>query len=324
MRRFAAPLIACLLLIAATEVRAGETAAVAEVPLDGEGIDPAFMERLNRALRDQVEKLGAVTVGHDQVREAHAASPCGGDVACLTRLGAALGARNVLAGHVGVAGGHMHIALQVVEVGSGTQRRAVHLRVPVGEAEARVRALAVEALAMDAYVQSAALVVKTPLAGAEVLVDGVPQGATPLFDPIMLPPGRRDVEVRHVGFKSWRSFVDVAFDETTTLSLEAREGALVPAAARAQAPAAPVPQNPLRTTLAVAGAGVTAAGLVAGVGAAVAWGVAAETRARVYERGQLSLLDDHQTAVTAWSVFLPAAIVAVTVGGGLVGASLME
>lgn len=288
------------------------------------------MERLNNALHAQVQKLGALTIGFDEVKAAHDASPCSGDVPCLTRLGARLGARQVLAGRVGKADGQMQIALQVVEVGSGTRRREVQqsvpINVPVDEAETRVRALAMEALAMDRWMRSAPLVVNAPVSGAEVLVDGVHQGTTPLFGPLGLAPGRREVEVRMEGLTSWHGFVDLKFDTPITIALEVQDQALVRnRSARERPSLRAAPRSTARPPWLVAtGAGLATLGVASSVGAVVAWGVAADTHERVYSGRQLALVDDHQTAVTAYAVLMPTAVGAVVVGSALLAYTLLE
>lgn len=297
---------------------------LAVVPLDGLGVDPGLLDKLNAALRAQVDKLELPAVSHDEVKAAHDQAPCDADVTCLARLGQSVGARRVLAGSVGVAADEVHIALKVIDVASGTESKPLEDTAPADQAEKRLQATALKLLDPERYNASGSLVVKLALSGAEVVVDGMPRGTTPLFGPVdQLPPGRRDVEVRYAGLKSWRGFVDVPFDEPVRLELAEKAGALVEVP-RGDAPTTAAPAPTALPALTLAGGGLLAVGAVAFVGAAVAYVLGEQAYVKAHDDRQLDFADDAQAAWTAQAILFPVAVVGIAAGAGLLGLGLTD
>lgn len=291
---------------------------LAVVPLDGLGVDPALLDKLNAALRAQVDKLEVAAVSHDEVKAAHDKAPCDADVACLARLGQSLGARRVLTGSVGVAADEVHIALKVIDVASGTESKPLEDTAPADQAEKRLRATALKLLDPERYNASGSLMVKLALAGAEVVVDGVPRGTTPLFGPVDgLPPGRRDVEVRYAGKKSWRGFVDVPFDDPLHIELAEKDGALVEVPHGNASSTPPAVSDKGSPVLALAGGGLLAAGVLAGIGGGVAYVIAEDAYVKAHDQRQPELAAGADAAWITQAVLLPVAIAAIAGGGGL-------
>jgi len=56
-------------------------------------------------------------------------------------------------------------------------------------------------------------------AGAQVFVDGAFKGITPLGEPLAIPAGTHEVELRKVGFRPWKSGVYVPPNETLRLNI---------------------------------------------------------------------------------------------------------
>lgn len=287
---------------------------VAVAPLDGGGVDAALVARLDAAIRDQVDALGVPLISHDVVREAHALAPCEAQRACLMRLGATLGARRVLAGRVRMGGGALWATMKVVDVASGTEGRPIEEQVPLDQAARRLRAVAVKLLDPQRYNESGAVVVALALPGADVVIDGSPRGSTPLFGPIdRLPPGRREVEVRYAGLKSWHGFIDVPFDRAQRLDLSTKDGAIV-ITEKEQGPpvqAAEVERGFSAWTW--LGVGVVGLGAAAGVASGVAWAVGETAYARAHDEQRLDLVEDAAAAWNVQALLMPVAI------GGLAG-----
>lgn len=68
----------------------------------------------------------------------------------------------------------------------------------------------------------ATLVVKTNLPGADVLVDGVKVGTTPLREPLLLSSGKRRIEATKEGFRTASTTEELAGQEQREIALELR------------------------------------------------------------------------------------------------------
>jgi len=104
--------------------------------------------------------------------------------------------------------------VEAVEVGYAPSRREVLV---AGEAQAEV-ALSLQATA-DGLGQ---LWVRSDLPGAEVILDGVRVGTTPMTSSIPVLPGEHDVELRREGYRNAVRRVTVGVGATADLSLEPR------------------------------------------------------------------------------------------------------
>lgn len=302
-----------------------ETGVLAVVPLDALGVEPGLLLRLDAAVRERVTAAGSSLADPAAVSSAAGERPCAGDAACLSELGKRVGATGVVAGSVGVAGDTLNIALKVVDVASGVEKRVEQGQAPLDQAEAQVRALAFKLLDPAGYNASGAISVDVGMAGATVIIDGAPRGTTPLIGPIGgLPPGRRAVEVRAPGVQTWRKFVEAPVDGVVRIRLTQEGDQLVERAAAA------VGKGPAVGKVAVsplvwAGAGALAAGVATGIGGAVAYGAAVGARDRFVGGERTSdVIQENQTATVAFGVLAPLGLVGVGGGIALVTFGLME
>ncbi len=124
-------------------------------------------------------------------------------------------------------------------------------------------------------VRVARVEIKTGADGAEVLVDDVVVGKTPLAEPVLVSIGRRKITLQKAGVVSAPRFVDLAGGDRSAVSIDLVEAAPGPVAvplavtpAGAAAPAVPPPASPPRTgmwvSLGVTGA-LTVGAVITGV-----------------------------------------------------------
>lgn len=295
---------------------------LAVTPLDGLGVDATLLATLDAALAREVRELSMRTVAAPK-------KACDGDARCLADIGRAAGATRVLAGSVGLAGDELHIALKLIDVVNGDESRSIDEAAPLDQAELRLRAAATKLLKPDKYNQSGSIIVSVPVSGADVVVDGSARGTTPLFGPIDgLPPGRREVEVRYAGAKSWRGFVELRFGEPHRLELNLIDGALVEvpralAAPKLDATAAAAGAGP--DVLLLGGIGVTALGVAAAVAAIVAYEAAADAQRRINgDDISRKNIDDNRAAALASGTLATVSVLAVVSGIGLIAFSVVE
>ncbi|MBI1948178.1 MAG: hypothetical protein HYS27_20985 [Deltaproteobacteria bacterium] len=321
-----APIVTLTALLALSSTPAlAEPDVLAVVPLDALGVEPGLLMRLDAAVRERVTASGAKEADPASVSRAAGERPCAGDAACLSALGKRVGAASVVAGSVGVAGDTLNIALKVIDVATGVEKRVEQGQAPLDQAEAAVRALAFKLLDPAGYNASGAISVDVGMPGATVLVDGAPRGTTPLIGPIGgLPPGRRAVEVRAPGVQPWRKFVEAPVDGVARIRL-VQEGDLLVERAATAAGKAPTGGKVAVSPLVWAGAGALAAGVASGIGGAVAYGAAVGARDRFVggERGS-DVIQENQTATLAFGVLAPLGLVGVGGGIALVTVGLME
>ncbi len=306
---------------------------VAVVPLSGLGVDDATLEHLDHALRGELSDLGIDVAGRDKVKAAMS-SPCEGQLDCLVRVGAAVGASEIVTGSAGLAGDELHVTLKLIDVGLKIERKSLDAAAPADQAERRVRETAMKLVRPERYNQSGSIELNTPLQGADIVVDGVPRGRTPLFGPLEgLAPGRREVEVRYAGAKTWHGFIDVAFDQPYQLDVVLKDGAVaqVPhgTAVSVAVPDHPRPgkaKSPQRIpVLAVVGAGVGVAGVAALVGAGFAFASASDAFQKGHDQGEASsgVINQNLTMSVAYYALLAAGVGALGGGATLAAVSLL-
>lgn len=313
------PRILALLLVTTSVARA-ETVAV--TPLDGLGVDKKLLARLDAALARELRAVPDVTVVVVDANE----PACDGEPVCLKALGERLGAARVLTGSVAKVEDELHIALKLVTMASAeVEPRTVNETAPMDRAEIRLRGSAIKLVRPDQFNKSGTILVVLPLEGAEVLVDGAPRGTTPLFGPIdALPPGRREVEVRHPDAKPWRGFVDLRFGEPHRLELALVDGALrevVDAPPPGEiTPQAPAPPN----VLLLSGLGVAAVGAALGVGAIVAYDATLTAGTRLALTPTRENRDAYREVAALCGTLAAGSVVALAAGGALIAFALVE
>jgi hypothetical protein len=243
----------------------------------------------------------------------------------LRALGQKLGAERVLAGSVGGADDELHIALKIVSVAAGVEARSVNDTAPLERAELRLRASAIKLVRPDQFNKSGSILAVVPLAGAEVFVDGTLRGTTPLFGPIDdLPPGRREVEVRHPDAQPWRGFLDLRFGEPQRVELAVVDGALREVA-DSPPPGEITPQPPgSPNVMLLSGIGAVVVGAGLGVGAMVAYGNVIDAGRRLQEEGTVVRREQLHATQAVYGTLLTATVVALAAGGGLIAFSFVE
>jgi hypothetical protein len=204
VRSFVRSLVAAAVALAATAADAAPVR-VAVVTLDG----PAqlrFTGRsvseavARRAAREGVEVLGPAAVEERLGRGAHDdLVVCGVDPGCLAEKGAALGVDRILGGRLTQRGDTYRVTLVLADAASGERVGGLERQVPVGSRGLqRDVVAAIPALLAGAEDATGVLEVVTDVPGADVAVNDVHAGKTPLAMPVR--PGKHKVTVSRDGF----------------------------------------------------------------------------------------------------------------------------
>jgi hypothetical protein len=145
--------------------------------------------------------------------------------------------------------------------------------------------------------------VKVNIAGAEILVDGIAVGRSPLAGEIFVDPGKRTIEARLSPYTPAKAVVDVARASTVPVELVLVLAAPTASASASAAPlssAAPIPTTTPRSMVPVGvGVAVAAAGLGVGIVGLVLSGSKSSEVDRL--QGELVPLDkrgDHSVCAT--------------------------
>jgi len=146
-------------------------------------------------------------------------------VACGRLVGEAVGATHVVVSELWDQAGTLELKVALVDVRVETS--------PVWSVSQTTSSQTLGALAKTAVLQavapqalSGALRVQLS-AGAELFVGGVLKERTPMVAPLALSAGSHEVEVRLAKAKPFRQTINVAADETVTLSLCVKDDAIV-------------------------------------------------------------------------------------------------
>lgn len=148
------------------------------------------------------------------VKERPTLQVCDGAPQCLAELGREVGAAWVVSGEIGGLGNIQVVYLKLTNVAEARVIRAVTVELSGQDDDARLRAAAFQLIAPDRHLGT--LEVKTDVAGAAVFVDGK-QMATAPSAPIPLSVGTHALRVSHPEYRDVVRFVDIQFDQTTTL-----------------------------------------------------------------------------------------------------------
>jgi PEGA domain len=140
---------------------------------------------------------------------------CDGDDACLAEVGALVGASEVIAGELGGLGDVEVMYLELVDVAS--RREVRRTQVPIDADAIALRAAVFRLVDPARYLGN--LRVDAAIAGAEVHVDGRRLGVTPLAG-VALAVGSHALRVTHPDARDYVRFVDINFDQTTSIDAE--------------------------------------------------------------------------------------------------------
>lgn len=254
------PLVRCLVAaVAAAGLAALPAAAggerIAVLPLRVERLQLNEVNRLNLMVRQRAGTRGSYLVEDEQATNqiVEAALALGldcdiNDVACATRIGKLADVPWLMLGQaVGDLEGHIGLELRIVDTAQGSERRRAIALLP---SDIAAQEVALDAL-VDALCSTAplpTLAVASKPTGADVVVDGILRGITPLAEPIGgLVVGEHVVTVRKDGFPAKSQTVKAVDGESVSLSLDM---STVPVASSPPAPPAslgPVAPTPVPT-----------------------------------------------------------------------------
>jgi hypothetical protein len=144
---------------------------------------------------------------------------CEGDAHCLSELGKLVGAQVVVAGEVSELGEGQVAYLKAVDVKSEKEIGSTTAVFGAAAADARKaesKAAAYRLLAPREYVGTLKLAIDAP--GATVYLDGRKVAKSPA-GPLVVAVGTHALRVTHEQYRDFVRFVDVKFDETTTLDV---------------------------------------------------------------------------------------------------------
>jgi PEGA domain-containing protein len=212
------PLAVAVLLLLATPARATETYALFR--LDPLGIEPQIVDQLQRILRVELQRVvGKELPSERAVADVVAANPklaaCTADPACLAPLAKALHVTRVVAGNVGGLADAYVVNLKLVDdTGRELRRVSATLSGSAEELIDEIRVAAFRLVAPERLVGNIAILSDVP--GANLMLDGVDVGKTPLAGPLVnLPVGVHKLAVEREGFSSFAEDVPVRFEKTT-------------------------------------------------------------------------------------------------------------
>jgi len=192
------------------------------------GLDAPTTERLEVLLRAEASRIRGFALQEAKQTEGllgradnAALLECGGETACLAKIGKALGVDKLITGVIGALGEDYTYDLKLINVAKVQEEIRIN-----GELSGRedqlipaIRAALYKLMAPDQLIGS--VLVEVPVQGAEVLVDGKPAGVTPLDKPIgNLRPGSHRLEIRKPGLTAFQGDVPVRFQQTTRVKVD--------------------------------------------------------------------------------------------------------
>ena len=215
---------------------------------------------------------------------------CAEDNLCLSSLGRVANARFVVLGGVAANGSSYKLVVRGLDTTTSRSKELPPFVLSSASPEDVVRTTRTAATAL--FVTRGSLVLLCPVAGAEVMIDGKPMGATTGAPRTIsnLPLGKVTVNVRKQGYDEFMKVVEVRAGESTSVSADLRSRAV------ARNPAQPGPRGKPLTRRPVFWAGVGAAALALGAGAFAASAGSAGTKTVTRENPD----DDGNTSLTTW------------------------
>ncbi|MDP2342155.1 MAG: PEGA domain-containing protein [Deltaproteobacteria bacterium] len=209
-------MIASTLLLCAAI--AGASVDVVVLPIVG---DAAIADEL----RKSINALPGFKAQPRQVTEEHLASASALGLGCAMDKPACMLQLGGLAGGGVVVGGTLGGTLELQALGITVKSRKTSSTAVPAEPRGRARAVklaAVRLLAPDR--ERGSISVNVHQRGATVLVDGVPQGLSPLPGPVEVKTGKHEVYVALIGFESAVEEVTVEFDDVVQVAVRLPPG----------------------------------------------------------------------------------------------------
>lgn len=225
------------------------TSTLALAPLTSLGSEDTSAEarKVEAAIVKELSSFGrAGVIGAPQVVEAtkKAKKPhlraCDGAPACLAELGALVGATGVVFGELGGLGDVQVLSLGVVDVATGKELRRVQVSLAQAD-QGGVPGAVVRLFAPDRFVGQ--LVVRTPVPGATIYIDGKRLARSPA-PPIRMGVGAHALRVTHPEHRDFVRFVDIAFGSEVVIDVALEKFASIESSV--ESTAAPVPTGPIR------------------------------------------------------------------------------
>jgi hypothetical protein len=211
-------LVVVVALLWSIAARATETYALFR--LDPLGIEPQIVDQLQRILRVELQRVGGKELPSERaVADVVASNPklaaCTADPACLAPLAKALHVTRVVSGNVGGLADSYVVNLKLVDdTGRELRRVTATLSGSPEELIDSIRVAAFRLVAPERLVGNIAILSDVP--GANVMLDGVDVGKTPLAGPLVnLPTGVHKLTVEREGFSGFAEDVPVRFEKTT-------------------------------------------------------------------------------------------------------------
>ena len=197
-------LLAAAVALVAGSARAAPTR-LAVVTLDappqlqftGKSVAEAFAQNAAKA---GFEVVGPAAVEEKLGRAGHAELVrCGDDAKCLAEKGARLGVERIVGGWLQQRGTSYRVAIVHADAKSGERLGGLEREIPIASRRLQKDvAAAAPGLLASGHDATGVLRVATDVPGAEVLVDDVAVGRTPVAQ--VVSPGKHKVQVKHEGW----------------------------------------------------------------------------------------------------------------------------
>jgi len=183
------------------------------------GLEPVdtsvrLAQRLTRIVRNEVAaRADLVLVAKDAVSlgEAVLSFSCVDESSdCLAMVGGELGAQYLVFGHLrSASGGGQELTLQVIDVAVGSNIGKARRTLPPGEEDVAAAQLTAEVLKAPAHTPQTQIRLTILQAGARIYVDGRLVAQAPLSLPLLVDPGRHELQVALEEYEEWSREVDV-------------------------------------------------------------------------------------------------------------------
>lgn len=217
-------LLPLLLALASATPPAPTARSLAIYPLQPLGTEQQVVDGLEAMLYAEVAKLPAIrlltraetTLTIQQT--AGAATPCSDD-ACLAKFGVACNVDKLVFGTVASLGQTYVLDLKLIDVRSGMleRRQSTSLSGEQAVLIEGIRAAATQLIAPDLFI--GAIEIKLSKPGAEVYLDGVSVGKTPLAVLDRITPGKHALKIVLQGYRDFDRFVEVRLGRTTVVNV---------------------------------------------------------------------------------------------------------
>ncbi len=250
-----------LMSLVCAGTRASDVLAV--LPTSGTGDVSAQAALVSTVMLGALQDASLAVASSEEVQRAFldaGAAACSKPVACARVVGPMVHATKVVVAELWALAPGYQLRVAVVDVRSPLGPAAEDwLSFSAADKAALTQVAEQAVLAALKLERTGSLAIAMSEKGAEVLVDGIAMGPTPLLTPLKLKAGRHEVEVRYAQRVPWRGYVDVENAELRELHLCPAADAVVECAPETAATPSPLFIGGL------VGAGLGVAGVVTGL-----------------------------------------------------------